>query len=248
MPSACPWVIGRWRRRNVCRVGQLHRFCAGTVPKKRLEAAVGFAWRAGSQNGWDHSGRSGPINWPKDPQTSRRRCACSNSFAQKYGKHPALHGIELLNEPHWDVPLEILQQILPGCLCSSAQNHLDPNVAVVFHDSFRPLAWKKIHAGAGVQQCDSGHASLSMLWRPGQNPHRAGTASVFHQPQGRARRDAARGTATIVGEWSLSLPGKAMLGLSPLQVTSVTRAYADTQLLNYEGRVAGFFLELQTPE
>ncbi len=46
---------------------------------------------------------------------------------------------------------------------------------------------------------------------------------------------------TIVGEWSLSLPDRAMRGLSPLQVTSVTRAYADTQLLNYEGTHGWFF-------
>jgi glucan 1,3-beta-glucosidase len=46
---------------------------------------------------------------------------------------------------------------------------------------------------------------------------------------------------TIVGEWSLSLPNRAMAGLSPLQTSSVTRAYADTQLLNYEGTHGWFF-------
>jgi glucan 1,3-beta-glucosidase len=46
---------------------------------------------------------------------------------------------------------------------------------------------------------------------------------------------------TIVGEWSLSLPRRAMRGLSGLQVESVTRAFADTQLLNYEGTRGWFF-------
>ena len=46
---------------------------------------------------------------------------------------------------------------------------------------------------------------------------------------------------TMVGEWSLSLPNRAMNGLSRLQTTSVTRAYADTQLLNYEGTHGWFF-------
>ena len=32
-----------------------------------------------------------------------------------------------------------------------------------------------------------------------------------------------------------------MLGLSPLQIESVKRAYADTQLLNYEGTRGWFF-------
>ncbi len=46
---------------------------------------------------------------------------------------------------------------------------------------------------------------------------------------------------TIVGEWSLSLPRRGMKNLSPLQIESVTRAYADTQLLNYEGTRGWFF-------
>ena len=45
----------------------------------------------------------------------------------------------------------------------------------------------------------------------------------------------------IVGEWSLSLPHRAMSGLSPLQMESVTRGYADAQLLNYEGTRGWFF-------
>jgi len=53
---------------------------------------------------------------------------------------------------------------------------------------------------------------------------------------------------TIVGEWSLSLPNRAMRGLSPLQATSVTRAYADTQLLNYEGTDGWFFWSYKLAE
>jgi glucan 1,3-beta-glucosidase len=46
---------------------------------------------------------------------------------------------------------------------------------------------------------------------------------------------------TIVGEWSLSLPDYAMRDLLPLQVESVTRAYANTQVLNYENTRGWFF-------
>jgi glucan 1,3-beta-glucosidase len=45
---------------------------------------------------------------------------------------------------------------------------------------------------------------------------------------------------TIVGEWSLSLPGRAMHGLLPFQVASGKRAYVGTQFLNYE-RTRGWF-------
>jgi hypothetical protein len=45
----------------------------------------------------------------------------------------------------------------------------------------------------------------------------------------------------IVGEWSLSLPGEAMRGLSPVQMAAVRRSYAGTQLLNYEDTRGWFF-------
>jgi glucan 1,3-beta-glucosidase len=46
---------------------------------------------------------------------------------------------------------------------------------------------------------------------------------------------------TLVGEWSLSLPGRTMSGLSSLQVESVNRGYADAQLLTYEATRGWFF-------
>jgi glucan 1,3-beta-glucosidase len=90
----------------------------------------------GSQNGWDHSGRSGPINWPKDPQNIKETLRVLESFAQKYGSHPALYGIELLNEPRPAIPIEILQQFYQDGY-TRIRAHAGPGVAVVIHDSFR---------------------------------------------------------------------------------------------------------------
>ncbi len=50
----------------------------------------------GSQNGWDHNGRMGPINWP-EPQNVQETLRVLESFAQRNGGHPALWGSELLN-------------------------------------------------------------------------------------------------------------------------------------------------------
>src|ERR1035438_3482049 len=64
------------------------------------------------------------------------------SFAQKHGKHTALYGIELLNEPRNLAPLEILRQFYQDAY-ARLRKYLDPEVAIVFHDSFRAVAWKK---------------------------------------------------------------------------------------------------------
>jgi glucan 1,3-beta-glucosidase len=83
-------------------------FALDQCQRNGLKLLLDLHGAPGSQNGWDHSGRSGPINWPKDPQNIRETLRILDTFAQKYGKHPALYGIELLNEPRDEVPLEIL--------------------------------------------------------------------------------------------------------------------------------------------
>ena len=193
----------------------------------------------GSQNGWDHSGRSGPINWPKDPQNIQETLRILETFSQKYGNHPALLGIELLNEPRDVVPLEILQQFYQDAYARIRKN-LAPGVAVVFHDSFRPFAWKQfmqepaftnVILDTHLYQCfnekDKARTALEQLQFA---INRKGELDDMQREE----------LPTIVGEWS-SLPERATAGLSPLQVASVKRAYADMQLLNYEGTRGWFF-------
>ncbi|MGC4099388.1 MAG: cellulase family glycosylhydrolase [Nitrospira sp.] len=62
----------------------------------------------GSQNGNDHSGRQGPINWPKHPENIARTLDVVEQLAVFCKRYENLLGIELLNEPRWDVPLDIL--------------------------------------------------------------------------------------------------------------------------------------------
>ena len=208
--------------------------------KNGLKLLLDLHGAPGSQNGWDHSGRSGPINWPKDPKNIQETLRILESFAQKYGKHPALFGIELLNEPRDVVPLEILQQFYQDAY-ARLRKHLDPDVAIVFHDSFRPLAWKKF-----MQEPAFTNVILDThLYQCFSEKDKTRTAQEqleFAINRKEALDEMQREELpAIVGEWSLALPEQAMRGLSPLQIASVKRAYADTQLLNYEGTRGWFF-------
>ena len=49
----------------------------------------------------------------------------------------ALHAIEILNEPRWDVPTALLEGILPARLRGDPRAPPPERVAVVFHDGFR---------------------------------------------------------------------------------------------------------------
>jgi len=215
-------------------------FALAQAHQNGLKLLLDLHGAPGSQNGWDHSGRSGPINWPKDPQNIRETLRVLESFAQKYGQHPALYGIELLNEPRDVVPLEILQQFYQDAY-ARMRPHLDPRVAIVFHDSFRPLAWKKF-----MQEPAFSNVILDThLYQCFDNAARGRTAQEQLQfainRKGALDEMQAEELPTIVGEWSLSLPEHSLHGLSPLQIASVKRGYADTQLLNYESTRGWFF-------
>ena len=207
--------------------------------KNDLKLLLDLHGAPGSQNGWDHSGRMGAINWT-DPQNVSETLRILENFAQKYGRHPALCGIELLNEPRDVVPLEILQQFYQDAYVR-LRKHLDPAVAVVFHDAFRALSWKKfmqepafnnVILDTHLYQCfDEKAKSRTALEQLTFALNRKETLDEMQREE----------LPTIVGEWSLSLPGHSMSGLSKFQVESVTRAYADTQLLNYEGTRGWFF-------
>jgi glucan 1,3-beta-glucosidase len=215
-------------------------FALDQAQKNGLKLLLDLHGAPGSQNGWDHSGRSGPINWPKDPHNIQETLRVLESFAQKYGSHPALFGIELLNEPRDVVPLEILQKFYQDAY-ARLRKIVDPGVAIVFHDSFRPFAWKKfmqepafsnVILDTHLYQCfsaaDKDRTALEQL---AFAINRKTTLDEMQREE----------LPTMVGEWSLSLPGQAMDGLSPFQIASVKRAYADTQLLNYEGTRGWFF-------
>jgi glucan 1,3-beta-glucosidase len=215
-------------------------FALDQCQKNGLKLLLDLHGAPGSQNGWDHSGRSGPINWPKDPQNIRQTLAVLESFAQNYGNHPALYGIELLNEPRPEVPIDILQHFyLDGY--ARIRKHAGPDVAVVIHDSFRPLVWKNfmqepsfvnVALDTHLYQCfDKEALARSAVEQLAFALDRNSTLDEMQREE----------LPTFVGEWSLSLPGRAMSGLSSLQVESATRGYADAQLLNYEGTRGWFF-------
>src|SRR5580698_1385534 len=215
-------------------------FALDQCQKNNLKLLLDLHGAPGSQNGWDHSGRSGPINWPTDPQNIQETLRVLESFAQKYGQHPALFGIELLNEPRDVVPLEILQQFYQDAY-ARMRPHLDPKVAIVFHDSFRPLAWKKFMQAPAFDNV----ILDTHLYQCFDEAARGRTAQ--EQIQFAINRQATlddmqrEELPTIVGEWSLSLPEHSLRGLSPFQVAAVKRGYADTQLLNYESTRGWFF-------
>ena len=61
----------------------------------------------GSQNGQDHSGHSGAINWPT-PENIAETITVLGMISERWSNEPNVWGIELMNEPHWSLSRDTL--------------------------------------------------------------------------------------------------------------------------------------------
>lgn len=193
----------------------------------------------GSQNGMDHSGRAGEMGWHKSPANIEATIVALEGLARRYGQHPALYGIELLNEPRWDVPMGILKGYY-----QSAYKRLRPliprSTAIVIHDGFRPFEWKDF-----MTEPEYSNVLLDAhLYQAYTDADRKRTPQE-HIAEALSKKkylDAMEQQLwTIVGEWSLGTPGEVWRGQSPLQIEAAKRAYGDAQLLSYESSHGWFY-------
>ncbi len=109
--------------------------------KHGLKVIIDLHAAPGSQNGWVHSGRIGKMSWHTNPQNISLTIDVIGRIAERWGKHPALFGIELLNEPHWDTGLDVLKDYYQKAY-QKVRLHC-PDKAVIISDGFRaPENWK----------------------------------------------------------------------------------------------------------
>ncbi|NLF01510.1 MAG: cellulase family glycosylhydrolase [Anaerolineales bacterium] len=218
-----------------------------------------------SQNGFDNGGITGVCKWHKKPENIERTIAVLERMAQRYKDHPALYGIQFLNEPispemferiiaggryhprdperaagSEGVPLEVLYDFYTRAY-GRLRRHLDENVALVFHDGFRLKAWKDFMRGPEYRNVvlDT-HIYLGMM-----GPPNADQGFDLHGFMERALVQSAADIAemraffpVVVGEWSvMHRPGS--MG-TPLQERAAIRAMGAAQLYTWE-QVDGWF-------
>ena len=117
----------------------------------------------GGQNGFDNGGTSGLCTWHLESLQIRQTMAVLERLADRYATHPALFGIEAMNEPasprifkgsmarygaaHPErvgrsapIPHAVLAQFY-RLVYERLRPILGPEVALVFHDQFQLNAW-----------------------------------------------------------------------------------------------------------
>jgi glucan 1,3-beta-glucosidase len=214
-------------------------FAFEQAARNNLKVLLDLHGAPGSQNGMDHSGRSGEMGWHKSPQNIEQTLDALEALAKRYGGHPALWGIELLNEPRWDMPLDVLQAFYQDAY-KRLRPRLPARVAIVLHDAFRPFEWKNFLA-----EPEGRNVLLDThLYQAYTDTDRKRTAQehIAFALDRKQHLDAmAKQLPLIVGEWSIATPPEVWRGLSPFAIEAAKRAYGAAELLSYETTRGWFY-------
>lgn len=131
-----------------------------------LQVLIDLHTVPGSQNGFDNGGLSGVCKWAQQPESVEFTLQVLEKLAVRYADHPALWGIELVNEPlleaAWDfmniterypavdkemaegtapVTLEFLKSFYVEAY-RRLRVYLPKEKAIVIHDGYDLFAWK----------------------------------------------------------------------------------------------------------
>ncbi len=208
-----------------------------------LQVILDLHTAPGSQNGWDHSGRAGKIEWHKDKENILRTLSVLHQLASRYGKFSNLFGIELLNEPHYDIPLAILKRFYQEGYKAVRESS---NCAVIISDAFRPLKWTdfmvrppftNVILDLHLYQCFSQQdKEMSM-------PEHI---EFTKQNWGRLINRVQKHRAALCGEWSLGIDALSLKGLTTVEKTTYIKHYGQTQLEVFLPLLGQFFWNYKT--
>ena len=215
----------------------------------------------GCQNGFDNGGIKDVCEWHTDPSYIEHSLWVLENLAERYHGRAALHAIEVLNEPRWDVDTQILKQYNTEGYHRIRKYCKPDDVAVVFHDGFR--SYKEYLGFMNGPEFDNVVFDIHRYQCFAREDidldiygHIKKSAIDLKQEADDIALEL--GHWTYVGEWSLGLdlkvvslwaPGPynhALEKLDSFQANVALRAYAAAQLITYEKYLGWFFWSYKT--
>lgn len=196
----------------------------------------------GSQNGWDHSGKAGELGWHKSKENIALTLDTIEQLSERYASRPNLVGIELLNEPRWDVPLDILKSYYTDGYQRVRRHIKDARVAVVIHDGFRPREWANFLTGPEYTNVIL-DTHLYQCYTDDDRKRDGAGQIAFASGARRSQIDAMKTEQPqiIVGEWSTALDPKSYGAASPFERDMIKRGYGAAQVTSYEASKGWFY-------
>jgi glucan 1,3-beta-glucosidase len=222
--SACveyvDWLLDKAHERSMTVLLDMH-----TVP--------------GSQNGQDHSGRIGGVLWPNLTNMGLS-LAILREVAERWGGHPAVMGLELVNEPSRDIDHSLLEEFY-GQAIELTRSFLNGK-KIYISDAFRPRDWQNSKLASQEDIVLDMH--LYQAFDPPRRP------DVHIQKAKRTWRELVHDMSGVmpvtIGEWSLGLDTKAFRGLDDFARDKALRAFGDAQIEGFSDCEGWFFWTYKT--
>lgn len=215
----------------------------------------------GCQNGFDNGGIKDICEWHTNEAYINHSLDVLERLAERYAGYPALHGIEVLNEPRWDIATDLLKQYTTAAY-QRIRKHCHPEaVSVVFHDGFR--AYQEylgflsgpefqnvvldIHRYQCFVEADLNLDIFGHIQKTVQDWKQEADAIISELP-----------LPVYCGEWSLGLDLRMLTrwqqgpfnhdqhNMDAFQLSVAYRAYAAAELLTFEKYLGWFFWTYKT--
>jgi glucan 1,3-beta-glucosidase len=199
----------------------------------------------GSQNGWEHSGGTGNILWHTQEQYIAETLDAVEAIAKRYATAPNLWGIEVLNEPHWDVPHDILVRYYKQAY-KRIRKHCNERVAVIVSDAFRPHDWqgvfplgqyKNVVLDSHLYQCFGAEDKALNIDGHMQKVTSEWRAHIAHAP-----------LPVMVGEWSGALDPITFADVTDHHTKLSKRQYVAAQQQIFQKAIAHFYWTYKTEQ
>ncbi|SKA87861.1 glucan 1,3-beta-glucosidase [Clostridium sp. USBA 49] len=210
--------------------------------KTNLNVLIDLHTAPGCQNGFDNGGILGVCKWHTKEEYVSRTVNIIEKIAKRYKENPALWGIQLLNEPRWDVPMDILRNYyLKGY--EVCRRHIDENIAIVFHDGFRLTEWKDFMQTSEYKNVILDTHFYQCFAEDQKKLDMSGHLQLALSQRSKEINEMSKYFKVIIGEWSLGIDtsNNTLKDMNELQIDAASRAYAAAQLLSYETAEGWFF-------
>lgn len=179
----------------------------------------------GSQNGRDHSGQVGAIGLHTEDNVTKA-LATVTQLARTYGRHDALLGLELINEPFLRFRSSRLMRYYDAAFTAAAE-HVAPDRTIIVSDAYqaRRMAWTLGRRRLGDQLVLDVHLYRLFTWWERRASFATHLRAVEHGWR-RLLTRLARRMPVLIGEWTAELPPTALAVDRDARI----RAFYDAQL------------------
>lgn len=218
-----------------------------TAREYGIDVLIDFHAAPGCQNGFDNGGIAGVMEWHQYPENIQKSVEFIERIAERYAGYSNLMGLQLLNEPHWDVPMDLLKDYYVRAY-KAARNYLSPKITIVMHDGFRRNEWKGFFEENNMENAMLDTHIYHCFTEDDNNRNMFQHIQSVVEGDEHAVTSLQADMAVVVGEWSLGIPPASLEKLNELQKELAFKAYASVQLMAFEQGAGWFFWSYKLEE